>query len=77
MGSKQFPSYKNGYSYTRVRNPTREGVEVLINSLERGAGSLAFSSGCAAISTALLTFLQTGDHLVMSLSKACKYLCYI
>ena len=35
-----------------------------MNALEGGAGSLVFSTGMAAITTALQCFLKAGDHVV-------------
>jgi cystathionine beta-lyase/cystathionine gamma-synthase len=53
-----------GYAYIRLKNPTCEAVEKAVNELEGGYGSIVFGSGMAAISTALLAFLQPGDHMV-------------
>ena len=50
--------------YLRCGNPTCEAVEVAVNALEGGAGSLVFSTGMAAITTALQCFLKPGDHMV-------------
>lgn len=52
------------YIYTRYGNPTVRAAEDKIASLEGGERGLMFSSGMAAISTTLLTFLQKGDHMV-------------
>lgn len=59
-----FPSFQGGYIYVRVNNPTCEAVEVTMKLLERGAGSVVFGSGMAAITTTLLSFLKAGDHVV-------------
>lgn len=53
-----------GYFYSRINNPTQEALEAAMAELENGEASIAFSSGMAAISSVLLTYLQTGDHLV-------------
>jgi cystathionine beta-lyase len=53
------------YDYSRSGNPTREAVESAIAALEGGARGLAFASGMAAISSALLLF-SPGDHLIAS-----------
>ncbi|ELU01835.1 hypothetical protein CAPTEDRAFT_222467 [Capitella teleta] len=55
---------EGGYIYSRLGNPTCEAVECAINALERGAGSLVFGCGMAALSTALLASLKAGDHVV-------------
>ena len=52
------------YIYTRYDNPTTRAVEDKIADLEGGERALVFSSGMAAISTALHTFLDTGDRMV-------------
>jgi cysteine-S-conjugate beta-lyase len=52
------------YDYARGDNPTREALEDTIAVLEGGSRCLAFSSGMAAISTALMIF-SPGDHLVV------------
>lgn len=50
--------------YTRWGNPTLALLERKVAALEGGEAALATASGMAAISTALLTVLQAGDHLV-------------
>jgi len=55
---------EGGYIYTRLGSPTCNAVEATVNQLEGGAGSLVFSSGMAAISSVLTTFLKKGDHVV-------------
>jgi cystathionine beta-lyase/cystathionine gamma-synthase len=52
-----------GWEYSRVSNPTRDALEECMASLEGGTSAHAFASGMAAIS-ALVTMLQTGDHVV-------------
>ncbi|HYN88620.1 MAG TPA: PLP-dependent aspartate aminotransferase family protein, partial [Ardenticatenaceae bacterium] len=52
--------------YTRWGNPTLTRLEVQAAALEGGAAGLACASGMAAISTALLTLLRNGDHLVVT-----------
>jgi cystathionine beta-lyase/cystathionine gamma-synthase len=57
---------RKGFIYTRYSNPTIEAVEERIAALEGMDGSLLFSSGMAAISSACLTFLKSGDEVVSS-----------
>ncbi len=52
------------YIYSRYSNPTVRAVEDKLASLEGAESALAFSSGMAAITTALLAFLQKGDRMV-------------
>ncbi len=54
-----------GYDYTRSANPTRDALEHALAELEEGEVGLAFASGMAATSSALLLF-RPGDHLVVS-----------
>jgi methionine-gamma-lyase len=55
-----------GFVYTRWHNPTRAALEDVLAGLEGGEGAVSFSSGMAAISTALLTLAKAGDHVVAS-----------
>lgn len=59
---------QGSYLYSRGTNPTIEIVEKKIAALEKGEKCKLFSSGMAAISSAILTFLQAGDH-VLSISN--------
>jgi cystathionine beta-lyase/cystathionine gamma-synthase len=59
------PEHPGAYDYARSGNPTREALELAIAELEGGAVGLAFASGMAAITSALLLF-KPGDHLVAS-----------
>ena len=52
-----------GYEYSRSNNPTREQLETCLAALEGGAHALAFASGLAATTTAML-LLDPGDHVV-------------
>ncbi len=52
-----------GFDYSRLQNPTREQLEKVVASLEKGMEALAFSSGMAAI-TALMEIFKPGDHLI-------------
>ena len=54
---KRYPRYFN--------TPNQEALCRKIAKLEHAEAALLFSSGMAAISTALLTFLRSGDHVVL------------
>ena len=54
----------DGYSYTRVGNPTTEAVEQKIAELELGAEALLVGSGQAAVAITLLGLLEAGQHVV-------------
>lgn len=57
-----------GFIYTRLNNPTNDVLEQRLAVLEGGIGAVVTASGTAAISTALLTLLKAGDHIVASSS---------
>ncbi|MHB0859037.1 MAG: trans-sulfuration enzyme family protein, partial [Anaerolineae bacterium] len=52
--------------YGRYGNPTQEVVEHKLAALEGGERALVLSSGMAAITCTLLTYLSAGDHLILS-----------
>ena len=66
QGASLFAGERRGYIYSRMGNPTVEGLEKSIAALEGGYAGLACSSGMAAIHTTLVTLLSAGDHLVCS-----------
>lgn len=57
---------ESGYIYTRLNNPTNDILEQRITALEGGVASVVTSSGTGAVTTALLTILKAGDHIVAS-----------
>jgi cystathionine beta-lyase/cystathionine gamma-synthase len=56
------------YLYSRYENPTVVAVEDTLATLDGAEAALAFSSGMAATSTALLALLQAGDEVVCASS---------
>ena len=54
---------KDGYDYSRTKNPTRTALEYNLASLEGGRWGLGFASGMAAI-RCLMDRLRPGDHVV-------------
>ena len=62
--ARLFALQEFGNIYTRIMNPTTDVVEKRVAALEGGAAGLAFSSGMAAISAALLTLCSEGDEIV-------------
>jgi methionine-gamma-lyase len=52
------------YLYTRYGNPTLAAAEAKIADLENGEAALVTASGMAAISSALLAVLKSGDELI-------------
>ncbi len=61
-----FSLQEPGFIYTRLNNPTNDILEKRLAVLDGGIGAAVFASGTAAISTALLTLLKAGDHIVAS-----------
>lgn len=53
-----------GYIYTRLNNPTIAVLEDRITALEGGVGSLATSSGMAAILYSILNIAGVGDEII-------------
>ena len=74
-GALSFPIYQTatyahpgvgqstGYDYSRLQNPTREHLEKVVASLEKGTEAFALSSGMAAI-TMLFELFKPGDHII-------------
>ncbi|MCH5212610.1 MAG: PLP-dependent transferase [Oscillospiraceae bacterium] len=61
---KIFHNEAPGFAYSRISNPTIASFENRITYLEGGIGSVATSSGMAAITSALLNILQSGDEII-------------
>lgn len=59
-----FSFNSSDYVYTRGNNPTLRLLEEKMAVLEEGTDAVAFSSGMAAISSVLLSFLEPGDEVV-------------
>ncbi|SDF03703.1 trans-sulfuration enzyme family protein [Sporomusa acidovorans] len=68
MDDYDFASNGGKYYYCRTANPNRDGVAEAVSYLEKGEQSLVCSSGMAAISTAVLSLIKAGDHIVASRS---------
>ncbi|MBG6054000.1 O-acetylhomoserine (thiol)-lyase [Salinibacterium sp. CAN_S4] len=58
----------DGFSYTRVANPTNQAVEQRMAVLEGGAEALLLGSGQAALAVTILGLLQSGDHMLSASS---------
>ena len=62
----RFAGDDDGYSYTRMGNPTAAAVERKLAALESGREALLVGSGQAALTVAMLGLLRAGDHLLSS-----------
>ena len=67
-GANRFSGAEQGYIYTRLSNPTIKALEDKLGALEHGVGGVALASGMAAVTTAYITFLKQGDHMISSSS---------
>ena len=54
----------NGYLYSRYENPTVVAVEQKLAAVDGAGTALLFASGMAAIATALITLLKSGDEVI-------------
>jgi O-acetylhomoserine (thiol)-lyase len=65
-GSDLFSLAEPGNIYTRIMNPTQDVLEQRVATLEGGVAALAFASGSAATTAAILNLAHSGDHFVSS-----------
>lgn len=61
-----FQGRQPGLTYGRQVNPTTSALEKKITLMEDGLATCCFATGMAAISSALLSLLRSGDHLISS-----------
>ena len=59
-----FADHSKGYFYTRYSNPTLEAIEGKLADLMGAQKALVFSSGMAALTTAIMSLVSSGDHIV-------------
>ena len=55
---------KEGYFYGRLGNPTQTALEKAVAELEGGDDAYALASGMAAVSAAVLSNVNSGDHII-------------
>jgi O-acetylhomoserine (thiol)-lyase len=67
-GADLFSLAEPGNIYTRINNPTQDVLEQRVAALEGGVAAVAFASGQAAETAAILTLARSGDHLISSAS---------
>ncbi len=70
QGAARFAGTEEGYIYTRLGNPTTRALEKNVATLENGEDARACASGMAAITTAVMSVVGKGDHVV---STDCIY----
>ena len=59
-------SRRQKYTYGRRGTPTIEALEEAVAGLEGGFGTRLTPSGLAAISSAILSFVRAGDHILVT-----------
>ncbi len=59
-----FALKESGNIYTRLMNPTNDVLEKRLAALDGGAAGLAFASGQAAITAAILTITHPGQNFI-------------
>jgi O-acetylhomoserine (thiol)-lyase len=65
-GADLFSLAEPGNIYTRIMNPTQDVLEQRLTALEGGVAAVAFASGSAATTAAILNLANSGDHVVAS-----------
>mmetsp|Transcript_14116 Transcript_14116/g.34991 ORF Transcript_14116/g.34991 Transcript_14116/m.34991 type:complete len:429 (-) Transcript_14116:624-1910(-) len=55
-----------GFSYSRTNNPTVSTLEAKVAQIEGGVGAVCTGTGMAATTIVMSTFLQKGDHCVIT-----------
>jgi O-acetylhomoserine (thiol)-lyase len=63
-GAQLLSLQKEGFTYSRISNPTVDVLEKRIASLEGGGTAVAVASGMSAVSLALLNLCQAGDNFI-------------
>jgi O-succinylhomoserine sulfhydrylase len=72
----RFAGEQDGMTYSRLQNPTVQMLEERIALMEGAEACRAQATGMAAMTTALLCQLQTGDHVVAARAAfgSCRWL---
>ncbi len=72
----RFAGEQDGMTYSRLQNPTVQMLEERIALMEGAEACRAQASGMAAMTTALLCQLKTGDHVVAARAAfgSCRWL---
>jgi O-succinylhomoserine sulfhydrylase len=66
--AERFANAEEGYTYSRVTNPSVTMFQNRLAALEGGEACIATASGMSAILSVVMCALQAGDHLVSSQS---------
>ncbi len=66
QGAARFAGEEPGYIYTRLGNPTTRQLEQKVAALEGMQDAAATATGMAAVSAAVMSNVQAGDHIIAS-----------
>lgn len=66
--ARRFAQEEEGYTYSRVSNPTVSSMELRLAALEGTEAAIATSSGMSAILLLSMGLLKAGDHVICSQS---------
>lgn len=71
----RFKNEEPGYQYSRFANPTVTMFEERVRLLEGSEACRATATGMAAVTSALMSYLSAGDHIVAAraLFGSCRY----
>ncbi len=53
------------YRYGRINNPLAQNFEEAVTELEGGFHAISTGSGFSAVTTSILSFVKTGDHILI------------
>lgn len=74
QGADRFAGEEEGYIYSRLGNPTTRQLEMRVAAMEQMGDAAATATGMGAVSGALLSNLQAGDHMIASKAiYGCSY----
>ena len=66
QGGNRFELKEEGYIYSRLGNPTNTVLENKLALLEGGEAAMSMSSGMGAITSAIWSVVEAGDHIIVS-----------
>lgn len=76
QAEQRFKDEAGGFIYSRYANPTVAMFEERMRIFEGAGAARATATGMAAVSSSLLSYLKTGDHVVAAraLFGSCRYI---
>src|ERR1700742_727013 len=61
-----FQNKTKGYAYSRQGSPTVSALEHKVTQMEKGASTIAFATGMAAIEALFTALIRKTDHVIAS-----------